>query len=283
MTYPDDFERQHPRAEDIQLTDQNTTLHDQLLEGIRNTLTGDFTHLFEVKEKPVVYGDVGSKKEKHLARAAIMSVPGISNGPDGELIADETPMLHVVARADLAHLDQEEARELTEDEAEELAPRFYDKVSVSLIDYLHNNISTETWSFVPGGMTVFIFGGNKTGFRQLAEGETNPDPVRHALGIYSSFQDGPGITEDNMGYVEPYRIINAVLREGQADLTATGDLVERLANDEDSSLLTMDREVMAGSMPLFRKVIDAALSSPEFRKMLAWNQYCDTQWGPEAR
>ncbi len=276
MSFYED-EPQHPRAQDIQLTQENEVLRTEFLKGVERAITSDFAHTFEVTDTSDRSGWLALPGPKYLSRAVIMKLDGLSSeladGNEGNEVLP--PLFNVVIEVSGHQLDKDRATDITPQEAEDLDFVWPDGLKITLIDHTYSNVSAWSYCWQPAMRPAeFDFTGYKTGFEVNIE-DTPKTPVLAAMGIKIGGLDGLGITEDGFDRLTDFRIINQILQSGSPDLEGTRKLVEILQTSESAELLTIEPRVIRNSMPYFKRLIATAIDTPKFRDMLAWRQYWD--------
>jgi hypothetical protein len=260
------------RGSEVVLTPENEEMAKSLLEGISSALRSDFVDIYEVVDTDHENSLFKLPKERYLAKVLFMKLALADI--DSESLTESDPDFQVAIVARAHGLSTDDALEQLHS-SENTSFVWPDNIQTYLLDNTYNNLSH--WGFTfqkQPRLSDFHFTGSQGGFTRRSQ--SNKGLIDQAYAINSV---GPGVSIDEHGLTSmgELRILETTLKKGRLDKVAAETL--RIATESSSEINYMSDnfEVVRGSVPYFNKLSDEALQfSPDFRKMVAWQQHLDT-------
>jgi len=261
-------DREHPRSQDIMLTEENSKLMLELLSGLEQAITGDEAITVEISDTRNESGWFKLPQAKYLSRVAFLSINGLPASGHEDVVA--APYLLAIELS--GHLlDENGAETKKPEEIDEVGFDWPDGLSMTLLTPVFSNVETWSWTFQPRGNYGFDFTGRKSGYKLSNTPST--DTIGTAYSLERGINSDVGITEDNLDRLAPFRIINTILKHGKTDVSTTEAFMGDIAKNGNIKVVPSNTNAAEKSVPYFNRILEGVLNSPHFRDMLAWQQY----------
>lgn len=256
---------------EITLSAENEEMSKSLLDGLRSVLRSDFIDIYEIVDKDRESGLFKLPKERYLAKVVFMKLALADI--DSESLTESDPDFQVAVITKAHGLSVNDALERKQSDED---PSFVwpDNIQAHLLDNQLNNLASWSLSFQPGLGNEFDFTGSRRGF--IRNKQSNEGIVDQAYAIDSTWDSGAGVDKNGLSPMGEFRALEMTLKRGRLDKIAAETLRVASQNSLELNWLSDNPDVVRGSVPYFNILSEAALQfTPEYRNMIAWQQYCD--------